>query len=511
MKELEKSKALLINTLASFVTFGVGLGITFFFTPYLTDTVGEEAYGFVSLGNNIINWITILTVALNSVAGRFITVEYHKGKKKEASEYFSSVLMANIAVIPVILVVMVPLILNFEHLQNISPELISSVKCLFFFLLCNFIITLIGTVYNVATFITNRLYLSSIANIVTALLRVFLMCLLFGFLPANVAYVGLSTCVCTFVGLVINMYYTKLLIPDIKISRTLAHWTKVKELIAAGIWNTISRLSQVLSDGLDLVITNLWISPYLMGELSIAQQMPTYISTLLNLLINLFSPNLTEYYAKNDKDALVKELKISMKFSAFFANIIFCVILVFGHYFVRLWVPNQDVDLIYTLLVIIMMSLLVSGVTTSLNNVFLVTNKLKLNSIFWLVIGFVNVVFVFILLNITNLGIFAVAGVSRVTGSLGNLIFVPICACKCLKIRWNTFYPIIFRYIGTTGVMVAVFFGIKVLYQLPINWLTFILVCAIAGCAGCVINFLVLLNKEERTLLITKIKKKIRK
>ena len=80
MKELGKDKALIINTIASFVTFVVGLGIAFFFTPFLTDTVGEEAYGFVSLGNNVINYITILTVALNSVAGRFITI---RGKRKK--------------------------------------------------------------------------------------------------------------------------------------------------------------------------------------------------------------------------------------------------------------------------------------------------------------------------------------------------------------------------------------------------------------------------------------------
>lgn len=69
----------------------------------------------------------------------------------------------------------------------------------------------------------------------------------------------------------------------------------------------------------------------------------------------------------------------------------------------QLWVPNQDVNLIYSLLVVIMMSLLVSGVTTSLNNVFLVTNRLKVNSIFWLIISFTNVLLVFIFLNTTSL------------------------------------------------------------------------------------------------------------
>lgn len=511
MKELGKSKALIINTIASFVTFAVGLGIAFFFTPYLTDTVGEEAYGFVSLGNNIINYITIVTIALNSVAGRFITIEYHKGNKKEASEYFTSVLVANLAIIPVILVITVPAILNVEKLLNVPVGLVESVKCLFFFILGNFIITLVSTVYNVATFITNRLYLSSIANIITSLLRVFLMCFLFGFLPPNVAYVGMSTCICTFVGLVLNMYFTKLLVPDIKLKRSYIHWAKVKELISAGAWNSVTKLSQVLSDGLDLLIANIWISAYLMGELSIAQQLPTYISTLISTLINLFNPNLTMYYAKNDKDAVVKELKLSMKFSSFFSNIIFCVLLVFGKYFVRLWVPNQDVDLIYSLLCVIMMSVVVSGVTTSLNNVFMVTNKLKVNSLFWLAVSFANVAIVFVLLNTTSLGIYAVAGVSKVTGILGNLFFIPICACKCLGIKWNTFYPIILRYMGTTVVMMAVFFGIRTLYVLPINWLTFILVCGIAGVTGCVINFFVLLDKNERMILKNKIVSKVKK
>lgn len=511
MKELGKDKALLINTIASFVTFTVGLGIAFFFTPYLTDTVGEEAYGFVNLGNNVINYITILTVALNSVAGRFITIEYHQGKKKEACEYFSSVLMANIAIIPVILLFAVPAILNAEKLLNIPAELEMSVKILFAFILLNFIITLISTVYNVATFITNRLYLSSIANIVTSLLRIFLMCLLFGFLPANVAYIGIVTCICTFVGLVMNMYYTRLLVPDIKLKKCYVHWRKVKELISAGIWNSVSRLSQVLSDGLDLVITNIWISPYLMGELSIAQQIPVYISSLINTLINLFNPNLTMYYAKNDKEAMVKELKLSMKFSSFFVNIIFCILVVFGRYFVQLWVPNQDVDLIYSLLIVIMMSLLVSGVTTSLNNVFLVTNKLKVNSLFWLIISFTNVLLVFVFLNTTSLGIYAVAGVSKATGIIGNLIFLPLYACRCLKIKWSTFYPIIFRYMGTTVVMMAVFLGIRALYVCPVNWATFFAVCVIAGIIGCIVNFFVLLNKNERMIMKNKIMSKVQK
>ena len=509
MKEMGKSKALIVNMLASILTFLVSLGISFFFTPYLTDTVGEEAYGFVSLANNFINYITIITVALNSVAGRFITIEYHKGNKEESSKYFTSVLAANVIMAVAILVIAIPVVLHLEKVINISPELVVSVKYLFGFILTNFIITIVGTVFTVATFITNTLYLSSIANIITALLRVLVLCVLYGTLPANVAYIGLATCICTLVGLIINLYYTKKLIPDIKVKKNYISGAKVKELFGAGIWNSITKLAQVLSDGLDLLITNLWISPYLMGVLSISQQIPMYMGTLVSLVTNLFNPNATMYYAKDDKDAVVRELKTSMKLCSFFSNIIFCGVLVYGRTFYQLWVPNQDYELVYSLAVVIMISVVVSGVTTSLNNVFLITNKLKVNSLFWMGISVLNVILVFILLNTTTLGIYAVAGVSKVTGAIANLTFIPLYASKCLKIKWHTFYPLIFRYVGTTVLMAAAFVGVGKIVQLPMNWLSFLVVCVIAGILGVIINCCVLLDSYERGILVNKIRGKI--
>ena len=509
MKEMGKSKALIVNMLASILTFLVSLGISFFFTPYLTDTVGEEAYGFVSLANNFINYITIITVALNSVAGRFITIEYHKDKKEEASKYFTSVLAANVIMAIVILIVAIPVIAGLEHIINISPELVISVKCLFSFILANFIITIVGTVFTVATFITNTLYLSSIANIITALLRVFVLCVLYGTLPPNVAYIGLATCICTLVGLIINLYYTKKLIPDIKVERRYISGAKVKELFGAGIWNSITKLAQVLSDGLDLLITNLWISPYLMGVLSISQQIPMYMGTLVSMVTNLFNPNATMYYAKDDKQAVVQELQTSMKLCSFFSNIIFCGVLVYGKDFYKLWVPNQDYELVYSLAVVIMVSVVVSGVTTSLNNVFLITNKLKVNSLFWMGISMLNVVLVFILLNTTSLGIYAVAGVSKVTGAIANLTFIPLYASKCLKVKWHTFYPLIFRYMGTTLLMAVVFVVIGHVFWIPMSWLTFLVLCVMAGVAGVIINYIVLLDSYEREILKNKIMGKL--
>ena len=187
---MNKGKAFVINMAASIVTFLISFGISFLFTPYITAKVGGEAYGFVGMANNFVNYVTIITVALNSVAGRFITVKYHQNKKEEANQYFTSVLVANALMAAIISAFAIPFILVMEKVINIPVEIQGSVKLLFFFILLNFVLTLLGTVYTTATYITNKLYLSSIANVIVALLKVFILFLFFGFMEANVAFIG---------------------------------------------------------------------------------------------------------------------------------------------------------------------------------------------------------------------------------------------------------------------------------------------------------------------------------
>ena len=81
-------KRLAINMIANIVAFVVQFGINFLLTPYIVHTLGSEAYGFVQLSNNIISWVGILTVALNSMSGRFICIEINRQNTKKAKEYF---------------------------------------------------------------------------------------------------------------------------------------------------------------------------------------------------------------------------------------------------------------------------------------------------------------------------------------------------------------------------------------------------------------------------------------
>ena len=89
---MNRNKQLTINLVSSILAFIINMGISFFLTPYITKNIGVEAYGFVSLGTQFINYASLVTIALNSMAGRFITIEIHKKNWESANKYFNSVL-----------------------------------------------------------------------------------------------------------------------------------------------------------------------------------------------------------------------------------------------------------------------------------------------------------------------------------------------------------------------------------------------------------------------------------
>lgn len=92
-----KDKQLAINMFANIFSFVVNLGINFFFTLYLIRTVGKKV-------NNFICYVNIITVALNSMASRFIAIKIYENESEEANKYLNFVLVSN-SILPVLLII----------------------------------------------------------------------------------------------------------------------------------------------------------------------------------------------------------------------------------------------------------------------------------------------------------------------------------------------------------------------------------------------------------------------
>ena len=150
-----------INLIASIVSFSVNVGINFFLSPFLVRELGVEAYGFIGLANNFVQYATIITAALNAISGRFISVEYHKGNKDRAEKFFNSVLAADLIIAGVMLAASALLTLFLDSFINIPENLVSSVKITFAITFLTYVISVVTAIFTTAAFVKNRVDLNS--------------------------------------------------------------------------------------------------------------------------------------------------------------------------------------------------------------------------------------------------------------------------------------------------------------------------------------------------------------
>ncbi len=512
---MSKNKQLIINMAASLLSCLVSLGISFLITPTVINKLGAEAQGFVTMANNFVSYAAIMAMALNSMAGRFITVKIHQDDREGANRYFNSVMYANLAIVAILLIPCTAVVLYLEKLVNISPELISDVKILFGTMFLNFMVTIISTTFSTATFAANRLDLSALRTIESQILKAGLLVAAFALLPIRVSYIGIATLLANIYLFITYIHYTKKLLPQIEVSKKHFRFQTVLEILSAGIWNTVMRAGQALTSGLDTLITNLWIGKAESGYIGTATTIVLAVNTLYETISAVFTPSLTISYAKDNKEELTSDLKSAMKLTGFFANIPLCFILGFGLAFYYLWLPSEReiIHVYYYLTVFIMMGALVGGAISPLFNVYTIVNKLKWNSLVTLIMGLMNAGIVFLLLEIPALrpyGIYFVAGVSSVLGIIKNLTFTPLYAAHCLGIPKKTFYPTILRYLAVTALMSVVFIFLGRIIPTT-NWGMIVIDILICGILGTIINFLFLFEKKEKAIFIDTVRKVVRK
>lgn len=506
-------KESIINLTSQMFMFIVNLCISFFLVPYITERIGIEAYGYVGLANDFVSYAQLLTVALNSMASRFITIKIHENKYEEANKYYSSVLYANIFISILLFLISTVFIIFMDKIVSIPMNLVLDVKLLFALIALNFISSILNSTFAVSTYATNKLYLSSLRNIEGQIIRVLILLITFYFFKPSVWFVGISVFICTTYVSIWNYNYVKKLLPKLTLNKKYYNFKYVKELISAGIWNTITKLGNILSTGLNLLITNIFINSTAMGLLSFARTIPNLILSAFGTISSVFSPQLTISYAKKDYDDMKKQLITTIKFFGLLSSIPLAILISYGYEFFVLWAPSQNHSLIYTLSIIACIDLLFCLPLEPLYNVFTATNKIKKVSLFSIFSSIVTLVITFIGLSITNdltIKLLIVAGTNTVVSAIRVLTFLPLYGAKVMNYKYSTFYPVIVK--NTLSIVSLIILSFVIKRIIIINsWLTLLIVSIITGFIGLIINTFMLLTKEERNNYFIIIKNKLKR
>lgn len=508
---MSKNSRTIINVVCSVAVMATNLVISFVLSPYIVKHIGVEANGFVTLANNFVAYAQLITASLNSMAARYITIEYVRKDYKKANIYYNSVFWGNLIIVAVLIIPAAVLIAKLENFVNVPVELLTDVKLLFSFVFFNFFLTT-GVPNWQGAYIANRLDRTYIPQMATSVFNCLALFTLFIIFAPHVWYVGFTSSLVTIISVMVSWYNTYKLTPQLKVQlspkKIICSWTAIKELVGSGIWNSISSVGNMLLSGLDLLICNLMLGATDMGIISLSKTLPNFMQQLSSSIRGAFAPELTINYAKGDKEAVFKDLNRAMKLTSVVMTIPIAGIVVLGDRFFSLWVPSQDAKLLQTLSILAILGYMFTSGTQILYNVFPTVNKVKQNSIAMIISGMVSTVMVLLLAKFTNYGIYAVAGVSTFVNLCRNMIFTVPFTAKYLGFKWNKFFPQVITTVVSSVLLIGLGMLIKPLLPQG-SWLMFFVSAAIVGIIGLMVNFTLVLKKEERNYLIGIIRSKI--
>lgn len=465
-------RAIYINMVCGNLSLFGNIIIGFILTPYLVTRLGKETYAFFPMLLAFVSYSGVITAALNAMASRFITISIIQKQDKEANSYFNTVFWGNLFLAMLILGSGITIIPYLNNFFIIPASIKYDVKWTYVLILLNTSLLLCTSVFSIVTFVHNKIHINSIVSLVSTSMRGLLLFLVFSrFQPSLIWLSGIALVLAVGEQIYYLILFHKLL-PQIKMDITLFSFPSVNKLILSGIWFSIDRLGIILFTGLNLWLANKFVSPADAGDLAIVQIFPSYIGAIIFVIANAYAPTFTILFAEHNQDKLLESLSHSIGMISFFINIPIAFLACYGDVFLNLWLPHQQYQHLYHLMIFLVLPVILSGCIHTLYTMNITYNKVYASSIILIITGIINILLVFILLKFTNLGIWVLLGVNLFLYIM-RTIFLPIYVTKYMNIKWHTFFPAMFKAISALLVMASIGMAAKQVY-IPMSWGTLI-------------------------------------
>ena len=487
MKNKQIAKTIIISGVASLLSYL----ITFFLTPYITENIGIEAYGFVTLSKTVVGYVDIIMTALTAFIVRYISVAFHKNRLDEARSYYSSSIIACLILSLFILFTAIIITLKLDHILNIPNPLVCSVKILFLLVFVNFFIVTLNVPLSAFAYIKNRLDITGIIKIIGCCVEALVLVILVFLCPLNIWFEGMGILSASIVILICTIICNKKFLPELYFKKKNVEWNKIRTLFKAGSWNSLNSLGNTLNSGLDLIISNAFLSGTATGQIAIAKTLGGMLQTIFIVIAQSFQPQLLKSYSSNEKDDFLKDIKKAMAFCGMFANIVFAGFVSLGKIYYKLWIPNENTQLIDILTVITIANYVTDGLLQPVYYVNTITVKNKMPCLITIIGGILNICGMLILIEKTNWGAYAIVSTTAAIMLIINLLFNPIYVAKILNIKCSEIYSVIVMDIVSCILMVIIFALIERLIS-PEGWIMLIVSAAVMFCIGCIIHVLVM-------------------
>lgn len=479
--------------------FGMNALLSVWFISYLVHHLGVAVYGLIPLAMTVTSYMNLLTFGLNASVARYMTIALEQSNGQEVKKIFNTAFWGSVFISGVLLIPGGFLAIHAQRFFNVPSGYETQVKWLFLSTVGAFIVTTLGSAFNIIAYCRNRFDLQNLINISGVLSKIFLVVVFFTIFSPKLWQVNLGIFSAAVVTFIASLKIGSFLLPNQEIRFKAFDYSMFKKISATGIWVLIAQFGTILLLSIDLLVANKLFGPQLSGQYASVMQWSLLLRNFAIVVAGIFGPTILAYYARNEMDQLINYAKKAVKCVGFLVALPIGIICGLSNPLLNLWLGPEFVPLA-PLLSLMTFHLCLNLGYLPLHSISMATNRLKVPAIVQIVFGFLNLILAVFFARTLNMQLYGIALAGAIVLSLKNIVFNPIYSAHIIHRPYTIFMNELGPLILLTGFVTAFSWGLSL--WIPIQtWGCLIFVSLGVSLLYGLTVWKFLLNQNEKLLL----------
>ena len=333
----------LANMIWNTARYVVGIGLSFFVSPFLIHTLGDAQYGVFALIVEITGYYMLADLGIRGAVGYFVARYAVTGELEHLQETAHAALSILAAASGVILLGSVGLAWLVPHWLKLEGVSVADVRQTILIMSATFAVSIPSAVFPAILYGMRRHDLTCGAEIV------------FRFLSAALAVItlragyGLVEFVTALAGATaVRRLIEGLLVWRLGLSFPLVpsrpRMEKIRDLLGYGVRNTTINVSQMIVEQLDLIVIASVLSTRWVTSFSIARSLIQYLGAFIATITVSLTPEFTRLFTMNKHEDMIRHYLRVTKLTSLLGAWLAAGLVVFGKPFLSLWVGAQYVQ-----------------------------------------------------------------------------------------------------------------------------------------------------------------------
>lgn len=499
------NKLLLNNTIALYIRTFVVLLILLFISRLLLKELGITDFGIYNVVGSVVVFFTFLNNALTQAIQRFITYALGRGDKKELNRIFSTSIITQFINIALIIILAETLGLWLVNKQlNIPLDRFESAQLTFQLTIITLCLSVLRVPYEAMIISHEKMSVYAFLGIADAIMKLIIVLVLPLWSQEKIIIYSLGLAIESFILLIIYRLYC---IRKIEGSRFIPiwDWSLSKKILTFSGWSLCGGVTNIATQNGFTFILNIFYGVAVNAAMGIANQVSYAISSFTGSFQTSFRPQLIKSFAQDNYTRVLSLVSKTSKFSFLLIFFPALFLIINMEFVLKLWlgiVPNYTIEFCRLILV----GLIIDATTGPYNIAIMATGKIRNYQI---AISLSFTLDLFLSYSLIKIGISPeyILYSRIVTRGLLNMFIGWYFLKELLGFNIKLYIrelvlPILYGLLIITAPLTMLLKTNVHDWELLL-WSTLILLLF-----GVVISFYVILNKDERTLLIALLNRK---